>query len=237
MYKNICFGKIRFPRGVINEDGKQFVKGLLNRNPKHRLGAQRDAAELKEHPFFKTIDWDALAQKRVTPPFKPVVESDESTLNFDPEFTSADISHIGSENDLTPLDDDDPSEDWVSQSVSGAPQHTPHGPLGCDRPPLSASPGIQIQQKRRGRDLASSPPLTSSVQENFRGFTYCGESEIYARMLNRLNEEGRDREGAVVDDEVTYPTTDDEALDASMHAGRYSKRHEYLDDFDADMNM
>lgn len=28
MYKNICFGKIRFPRGVIDEDGKQFVKGV-----------------------------------------------------------------------------------------------------------------------------------------------------------------------------------------------------------------
>lgn len=28
MYKNICFGKIRFPRGVIGEDGKQFVKGV-----------------------------------------------------------------------------------------------------------------------------------------------------------------------------------------------------------------
>lgn len=28
MYKNICFGKIRFPKGVINEDGKQFVKGV-----------------------------------------------------------------------------------------------------------------------------------------------------------------------------------------------------------------
>jgi serine/threonine protein kinase len=26
MYKNICFGKIRFPKGAINEDGKQFVK-------------------------------------------------------------------------------------------------------------------------------------------------------------------------------------------------------------------
>ncbi|EEB99286.1 hypothetical protein MPER_01063, partial [Moniliophthora perniciosa FA553] len=48
MYRNICFGKIRFPKGVINEDGKQFVKGLLNRNPKHRLGANRDAAELKD---------------------------------------------------------------------------------------------------------------------------------------------------------------------------------------------
>lgn len=28
MYRNICFGKIRFPRGVIGEDGKQFVKGV-----------------------------------------------------------------------------------------------------------------------------------------------------------------------------------------------------------------
>ena len=28
MYKNICFGKIRFPKGVIGEEGKQFVKGV-----------------------------------------------------------------------------------------------------------------------------------------------------------------------------------------------------------------
>ena len=56
---------------------------LLNRNPKHRLGAQRDAAELKEHPFFKLIDWVALAAREVSPPFKPYVESDESVANFD----------------------------------------------------------------------------------------------------------------------------------------------------------
>ncbi|KAI9512257.1 kinase-like domain-containing protein [Russula earlei] len=229
MYKNICFGKIRFPRGVINEDGKQFVKGLLNRNPKHRLGAQRDAAELKEHPFFQTIDWDALARKQVTPPFKPVVESDESTSNFDPEFTSADISsHIALVNQLK-LDDDDPSADWVSQSVSSAPQYTPHGPLGSDRPPVSVTAGIQIQPKRR--DLASSPPLTNSVQENFRGFTYSGESEsLIARMVTRLTEkEGRE---TTVAEEATYPTTDDETLDATTPAGRYSKRSGYFDDFD-----
>jgi hypothetical protein len=134
------------------------------------------------------------------------------------------------------LDDDDPSEDWVSQSVSGGPQHTPHGPLGCDRPPLSTTPGIQIKPKRRERDITSSPPLTSSVQENFRGFTYSGESEsLITRVVNRLAE--KEREAAVADEEVTYPTTDDEALDASRHAGRYSKRHEYLDDFDEDLNL
>lgn len=35
MYKNICFGKIRFPKGVINEDGKQFVKGVSATRPAH----------------------------------------------------------------------------------------------------------------------------------------------------------------------------------------------------------
>ncbi|KAH9062799.1 Pkinase-domain-containing protein [Lactarius vividus] len=118
VYKNICFGKVRFPKGFINEDGKQFVKGLLNRNPKHRLGAQRDAAELKEHPVFKTINWDALGRKQVTPPFKPVVESDESTANFDPEFTSADISQIGLADELN-LDGDYPSV-WHRVSETGA---------------------------------------------------------------------------------------------------------------------
>ncbi|KAJ7044734.1 kinase-like domain-containing protein [Mycena alexandri] len=59
MYKNICFGKIHFPEGVINEDGKQFVNSLLNRNPKHRLGAMRDTEELKEHPFVSSINWAA----------------------------------------------------------------------------------------------------------------------------------------------------------------------------------
>ncbi|CAL1700924.1 unnamed protein product [Somion occarium] len=43
MYKNICFGKIRFPKGVIGEDGKQFVKGVssisLLLSPFSRLSA------------------------------------------------------------------------------------------------------------------------------------------------------------------------------------------------------
>jgi serine/threonine protein kinase SCH9 len=158
---------------------------LLNRNPKHRLGALRDAAELKEHPFFRTIDWNALLQKQLTPPFKPVVESDESTANFDPEFTSADIRDVGlAEMDL---DEEDPSEDWVSQSIGSVAVHTYNGPLGSDRdrstpvtpvtPINGSSGGIQIKQRKPKRDLVGSP-LTSSVQENFRGFTYSGGESL-----------------------------------------------------------
>ena len=65
---------------------------MLNRNPKHRLGYQRDAAELKEHPFFNDIDWQALLSKKSIPPFKPTLKSETDTSNFDPEFTNAPMS-------------------------------------------------------------------------------------------------------------------------------------------------
>jgi len=238
MYKNICFGKIRFPKGVINDDGKQFVKGLLNRNPKHRLGAQRDAAELKEHAFFKNIDWHALSLKQVTPPFKPVVESDESTNNFDPEFTSADIRDVGVED--MDMDDDDPSEAWVSQSIGGSGlTHTPNGPLGSERP-KSTSPlspitngstlsnlaitnsrpqGIQIK-RQKNKGFASSP-LTNSVQENFRGFTYSGGESLISPMIAAFGKKEKDDE-AVDDEEFHEITTEDEAEDTRRSAGRYA---------------
>ncbi|KAI0032048.1 kinase-like domain-containing protein, partial [Vararia minispora EC-137] len=222
MYKNICFGKIRFPKGVIHEDGKQFVKGLLNRNPKHRLGAQRDAEELKEHPFFKTIDWAALGKKQVTPPFKPNVESDESTANFDPEFTSADLDP--GLTGVSPFDDDDPSEEWVvSASVGNATVYTPQGPLGSDRERLQPQ-SIQINTRgRNGGGGTGSPPLTSSVQENFRGFTYSGEGEsvIALAAAGRLAQE---TEVAVEEADGRERTTDDEAEDDERPAGRYARR-------------
>ena len=89
MYKNIAFGKVRFPRDALSTEGRNFVKGLLNRNPKHRLGANGDAKELMAHPFFHDIDWEALSRKDVVPPFKPKLKSDTDTSNFDPEFTNA----------------------------------------------------------------------------------------------------------------------------------------------------
>ncbi|KAI9726191.1 MAG: Serine/threonine-protein kinase [Chrysothrix sp. TS-e1954] len=89
MYKNIAFGKVRFPRDALSVEGRNFVKGLLNRNPRHRLGAQDDAEELKAHPFFSDIDWSALSRKNLVPPFKPRLKSELDTSNFDPEFTNA----------------------------------------------------------------------------------------------------------------------------------------------------
>jgi protein-serine/threonine kinase len=89
MYKNIAFGKVRFPRDALSQEGRNFVKGLLNRNPSHRLGAKGDAEELMAHPFFADVDWNALSKKLAQPPFKPKLKGELDTSNFDPEFTNA----------------------------------------------------------------------------------------------------------------------------------------------------
>ncbi|ROT37434.1 kinase-like protein [Sodiomyces alkalinus F11] len=98
MYKNIAFGKVRFPRDTLSQEGRNFVKGLLNRNPKHRLGATLDAEELKQHLFFEDIDWVTLSKKLITPPFKPKLSSATDVSYFDPEFTNA-LDNNGSLNE------------------------------------------------------------------------------------------------------------------------------------------
>ncbi|EDK38364.2 hypothetical protein PGUG_02462 [Meyerozyma guilliermondii ATCC 6260] len=105
MYKNIAFGKVRFPKEVLSSEGRSFVKGLLNRNPKHRLGAVNDAKELRAHAFFQDIDWDLLRAKSIPPPFKPHLTSETDTSNFDPEFTSESTSVLRKNLELatTPL--------------------------------------------------------------------------------------------------------------------------------------
>jgi hypothetical protein len=49
---------------------------------------ERDAAELKEHPFFAGMDFVALYSGRITPPWTPVVAGSLDTSQFDQEFTS-----------------------------------------------------------------------------------------------------------------------------------------------------
>ncbi|CAG9324813.1 SGK2_2 [Blepharisma stoltei] len=44
--------------------------------------------EIKKHPFFQGIDWDALSKKGMPAPFKPKIMSPLDTRNFDSEFTN-----------------------------------------------------------------------------------------------------------------------------------------------------
>ena len=91
MAKNIAYSKVRFPRDRPSPEGRNFVRALLNRNPKNRLGAASGAEELKCHPFFADIDWIALANKNVTPP--PIVKFESHHANYLADTTPIGLSY------------------------------------------------------------------------------------------------------------------------------------------------
>ncbi|KAI8074668.1 kinase-like domain-containing protein [Gongronella butleri] len=86
MYRKILQDELRFPDDI-SENAKSLLRGLLTRDPEQRLGSN-GSSEIKSHPFFASIDWQLLMQKKVQPPFKPSVENAFDTTNFDEEFTS-----------------------------------------------------------------------------------------------------------------------------------------------------
>ena len=60
-----------------------MLRGLLERDQTKRL---QDPEVIKAHPYFKTIDWKAMARKDVKPPFVPNQSGSlESTDCIDPE--------------------------------------------------------------------------------------------------------------------------------------------------------
>ncbi|XP_023246634.1 RAC serine/threonine-protein kinase isoform X2 [Copidosoma floridanum] len=97
LFTLILLEAVRFPKTISNE-AKDMLGGLLIKDPNRRLGGgPDDAKEIMEHPFFSSINWTDLVQKKIPPPFKPQVTSDTDTRYFDSEFTGESV-------ELTPPD-------------------------------------------------------------------------------------------------------------------------------------
>ncbi|KAH0544266.1 hypothetical protein FGG08_001529 [Glutinoglossum americanum] len=88
MYRKILQDPLHFPGPeIVPQTAKDLLTKLLDRNPSTRLGVN-GAAEIKAHPFFHSIDWRKLLQRKYEPTFKPNVVDALDTANFDREFTS-----------------------------------------------------------------------------------------------------------------------------------------------------
>ncbi|KAK4701588.1 hypothetical protein P7C70_g4643, partial [Phenoliferia sp. Uapishka_3] len=79
MYRRIVGEELTFPVGLVGE-AKRILTALLQKNPARRLGAH-GAEEIRRHLFFHGLDWNALANRRIQPPFRPSVESAVDTSN------------------------------------------------------------------------------------------------------------------------------------------------------------
>jgi serum/glucocorticoid-regulated kinase 2 len=73
MYRKILSEPLHFPGPeIVPPSTKDLLTKLLNRKPDQRLGAN-GASEIKAHPFFHSIDWRKLLQRKYEPTFKPNV--------------------------------------------------------------------------------------------------------------------------------------------------------------------
>ncbi|MCP9265350.1 Protein kinase C [Dirofilaria immitis] len=77
---------VSYPKSMSRES-VSICKALLQKSPQKRLGSgQTSTRDIKEHPFFRRIDWYKIERRQVQPPFKPKLRSPESTENFDSQF-------------------------------------------------------------------------------------------------------------------------------------------------------
>lgn len=89
LFESILHDDVLYPVWL-SKDAVSILKGFMTKNPGRRLGcvaAQNGEQAIQAHPFFKDMDWLALEQRRVKPPFKPRIRSKKDVANFDAEFT------------------------------------------------------------------------------------------------------------------------------------------------------
>jgi len=83
LFRNIVSGRLSFTPSFSLEC-RDLIRSLLHKNPAKRLGNLNGGAEdVKNHPWFKGFDWDALKKRKMEVPYVPYIESEDDTSNFD----------------------------------------------------------------------------------------------------------------------------------------------------------
>ena len=71
IFKMVLKEKLKFPRDF-DKDAKSLVKHLLVADVTKRYGCLKNGSnDIKNHRWFKSLDWYKLSQKKIPAPFLP----------------------------------------------------------------------------------------------------------------------------------------------------------------------
>ena len=122
MFDLINSGCISFPKSVdiegedkpriykVSDDAKNIILKLLEKDPGTRLG-RKGLEEIKKHPFFSGISMEDLKKKKIKPHFKPTIDKNNITNNFDEEYLTLDIN----ESPISEWSKEDEYSNWFIQ--------------------------------------------------------------------------------------------------------------------------
>jgi protein kinase A len=83
IYEQIVRGRLHFPHNM-SPEARDIISGLCKTNPSERLGHISGGSQrVKDHPFFKGIDWDELYQRKKKGPIIPRVDHAADAANFE----------------------------------------------------------------------------------------------------------------------------------------------------------
>lgn len=85
-----------FPKEIFSTQATALLTALLAKRPEHRLGCgERGIEEIKEHPFFESIDWGLLEAGYLDPPFQPnKLDVNAASLKDIGDFDKTKYKHV-----------------------------------------------------------------------------------------------------------------------------------------------